>query len=256
LDKHVAQPQVPVETYAARAYNSKERFISFWHQVDDILSFRPQTVLEIGPGAGIVTDLLKREGVDVRTLDFDPGVVPDIVGSVTAIELPDNAADVVLCAQVLEHLPWEEARIAMAEICRVGREGAVITLPDLTPYVGKSYPLYFGYFADRARAALPGTRIQLLRELLSRRLRIRDFLFARVVPARWGLGGGAVELKRTPIPHRPPAAAFDGQHYWEIGLRDFPCERVELALCEAGFRDIRTYRVPENPWHRFFVVRP
>jgi SAM-dependent methyltransferase len=249
-------PQIRSDLYWSREYNTKERFVSFWHQVDEVLSLAPRTVLEVGPGSGIVTDLLRRTGLDVKTLDFDESVGADITGSVTEIPLVDGAVDVVLCSQVLEHIPWNDVVAALCELRRVSRIGAVLSVPDLTPYVGVSYPLYFGFFADRMRAELPPGRLALLRALVTRRARLRDFLFARLVPARWGLGGGAAELRRPPIPHDPPAATFDGQHYWEIGLRAFPLARIESALAEAGFGDIRTYRVPENPWHRFFVLRP
>jgi len=47
---------------------------------------------------------------------------------------------------------------------------------------------------------------------------------------------------------------FDGQHYWEVNTKGYPLRRVVADLCAAGdVRLQRTYRVKENPYHRFFV---
>ena len=45
------------------------------------------------------------------------------------------------------------------------------------------------------------------------------------------------------------------QHFWEVGAEDTPLERLLGAAEAAGFAVERTYRVPENPWHRFLVLR-
>lgn len=52
---------------------------------------------------------------------------------------------------------------------------------------------------------------------------------------------------------RAPKHRFDGEHYWEINKRGFELARVSAEFTRAGLRIDRTYRVPENPYHRFFV---
>lgn len=45
---------------------------------------------------------------------------------------------------------------------------------------------------------------------------------------------------------------FDGEHYWEVNTRGYSLRRVLLDL--EGFAClVKTYRLPENPYHRFFV---
>jgi SAM-dependent methyltransferase len=44
-------------------------------------------------------------------------------------------------------------------------------------------------------------------------------------------------------------------HHWEIGYRPTPRRRVAADLRAAGWRLERTWRVPEKPWHRFFLLR-
>lgn len=47
---------------------------------------------------------------------------------------------------------------------------------------------------------------------------------------------------------------FDGQHYWEIGKKGFALHRIAKDIEAAGFRIRRSYRVFENPYHRFFIL--
>jgi SAM-dependent methyltransferase len=246
-------PQVAAEHYWSRDYNSKERFCSFWHQLDAVLSLEPQTVLEIGPGAGLVTDWLRRSGLEVTTLDIDPAVGANVAGSVVEAPFPDDAFDVVLCAEVLEHLPWPDAERALAEIARVMRKGAVVSVPDDTPWVGKAYPLYFGLYAEDVRRRLPAGRIRPLIAALRGRARLRDALWVALVPATWGIGGDTAEWRHVPVPHRPWQHEFDGEHHWELGTADFPVQRFRDAAAAAGLTIEREFRVPENPWHHFFV---
>jgi SAM-dependent methyltransferase len=65
------------------------------------------------------------------------------------------------------------------------------------------------------------------------------------------------ELKLLyPMPRfKPYPQVFDGQHYWEIGKDGFPLKRVMADLIAAGLTPIKTFRVFENPYHRFFVLR-
>jgi len=48
---------------------------------------------------------------------------------------------------------------------------------------------------------------------------------------------------------------FDGEHYWEINKKGYELKIVEEWLKDAvnDFQLTKTYRVPENPYHRFFV---
>lgn len=112
-----------------KRYEFEGRWTSYFQQVNQVLEFKPSSCLEIGVGNGIVTDALKRQGLEVKTLDIDPELKPDIVGSVQNIPLPEGAVDVVLCAEVLEHLSFDQFEICLRELLRVSRRGVVISLP-------------------------------------------------------------------------------------------------------------------------------
>lgn len=122
-------PQVDRSHYAGKAYRSSERWNSYWHQLVLVRRTSPLAVLEIGPGEGVVTDALRKDGIAVTTVDIAPDLRPDVVGSITALPLPDKAFDMVLAAEVLEHIRFEDVPQALREMARVARLGIVIALP-------------------------------------------------------------------------------------------------------------------------------
>ena len=67
-------------------------------------------------------------------LDIDPGVQPDIVGTMTDMKaVPDQSVDAVFSSHNIEHLYPHEVPVALAEFKRVLRPDGfvVITCPDL-----------------------------------------------------------------------------------------------------------------------------
>lgn len=65
---------------------------------------------------------------------------------------------------------------------------------------------------------------------------------------------GAVELL-VPRPQiRAPNHEFNGEHYWEVNKRLHPLKRI-VDDFTAHISLVKTYRVPEIPYHRFFVFQ-
>lgn len=251
----MSAPQVSQQHYESRNYNSKERFCSFWHQADEVLTLGGGRVLEVGPGGGTVTEWLRAAGCEVVTIDHDPALGPDVVGPISALPLADDSVDVALAAQVLEHLPWEQVPAALAELARVARVGVVVTVPDVAAWAGVSTPLLHAEYLERVRASMPRTRRGVLMALARRRLRLRDALWLHLVPRHWAQGGHVVALPAWLIPHRPWAHEFDGEHYWELGTEGRPVEALREMFETASLRVFRDFRVPENPWHHVFSAR-
>lgn len=47
---------------------------------------------------------------------------------------------------------------------------------------------------------------------------------------------------------------FNGEHYWEINKQGYPLDRLITTFEKKGNTSLLyTYRVPENPYHRFLV---
>ena len=205
------QKQVDKAHYEFFRYMSKRRWASVWHQMHDVLAFTPESVLEIGPGAGVFKAALSRFGPSVKTLDLDPELSPDYVASANSMPFVDNAFDVVCAFQMLEHVPYEKSLEIFCEMVRVASKGVVISLPDAA--------------------------------------------------TRWpvGIHIPRMGMKWLSIPRprlRPAVHRFDGEHYWEISKAGYPVTRILKEFQAAGPAGlIRTYRVHENPYHRFFVFK-
>ncbi len=208
-------PQVEPNHYFNKSYDSKGRFISYWHQINEIIKLNPKTVLEVGVGNGFVSKYLKEKylkerKVNILTLDIDKRLNPDVVGSVLNMPFSNESFDVVACYEVLEHIEYKDFNKALSEIFRVSRAYAILSLPD----VNRVY---------RLNVQIP-----------------------KIGEVKWLI----------PLPRlRKPAHNFDGEHYWEIGKAGYSLSKIINEIQKAGFKIEKTYRVFENPYHRFFILR-
>ena len=48
---------------------------------------------------------------------------------------------------------------------------------------------------------------------------------------------------------------FDGGPYWEIGKARYSLNRIIKDIQRAGFKIVKTYRIFEIPYHRFFILK-
>ncbi len=123
-----APDKVPGRSHYSLQYLRGGRVFSFAHQIDSVLAFEPRSVLEVGVGSGVVTAALRAAGIQVTTLDIQPELKPDLVGSVTDVPAPPDSFDVVLCCQVLEHLLFNQLSDALVELSRVSRQAVILIL--------------------------------------------------------------------------------------------------------------------------------
>lgn len=114
------------------AYDTKERFCSYWHQINEIVSLNPGKVLEVGIGNGFVSNYLRNKGTSIFTLDINSRLKPNIVGTVMALPFSNEYFDVITCYEVLEHLPYDNFSRALEEIYRVSGKYAILSVPDHT----------------------------------------------------------------------------------------------------------------------------
>jgi len=127
--------------YSFKKYVHKSRWVSYWHQIREVLDLAPESVLVVGPGDGIVVDVLKKQIGEVKTFDIEKELNPDIVGSVDDMPLADDSFDVVLCAEVLEHLPFEKFEKSLSELKRVAGKYVVLSLPHFGPQVKLNFKI-------------------------------------------------------------------------------------------------------------------
>ncbi len=88
----------------------------------------PTKLLHIAPETTVSNRLQAMPNVEYLSGDLDPSLAM-VKLDVTAIDLPNESFDVILCNHVLEHIP--DDRLAMSEILRVLKPGgwAVLQVP-------------------------------------------------------------------------------------------------------------------------------
>ncbi len=141
-------------------------------------------VLEVGPGPGLTTDLLRRLGPRLTTLEADPDLATALGerlagsgvevrhGDATATDFTADRFSAVTCFSVLHHLPSprEQDRL-FAEVARVLRPGGVflgVDALDLEPiregHVDDTFvpvdPATLGRRLERAGLSEPEVELQ------------------------------------------------------------------------------------------------
>jgi len=116
-------------------YDTAERFVSYFHQIEMVRRCQPRSVLEVGSGIGVVRSYLKSVGIQANNVDLDLELAPDIVGALPHLPFQSDSFDTVLCAQVLEHLPFALFEDCLLELARISRDYVVVSLPNSSWYV-------------------------------------------------------------------------------------------------------------------------
>lgn len=138
------EKQVERHAYEFERYCGVDRWGSYWYQIREVLALHPKSVLEIGVGDGVFGGYLKgNTSVAYRSCDIADDLKPDIVGSVEALPLPDDAVDVVVAFEVLEHLPFEKFETALLELRRVATHTVILSLPHYGPSLRLSFKFPF-----------------------------------------------------------------------------------------------------------------
>jgi SAM-dependent methyltransferase len=201
--------QVDKAHYGFSTYVDKLRWASLWHQLDEVMSQKPSSVLEVGPGPGLFKAAATALGLHVETMDVDSELNPDHICSALKMPFEEGSFDVVCAFQMLEHMPFEQSLEAAREMSRVARKAVIVSLPD-------------------AKRCIP----------VSVRLPTIGSIY-------W-------HIPRPSL--RTGTHQFNGQHYWEVNKAGNKLRRVSDALQKVTRKPLRkTFRVPEHPYHRFFV---
>lgn len=120
--------------YFSDAYFAVRQLCSQALQIHFIHAMRPSDVLEIGIGNGLTSMFLRRAGLRVTTADINRHLAPDVCGSIEELPhlLSGREFDVVVCCEVLEHLPLSDLDGSLRVMRTLGRR-LFLTLPVQLP---------------------------------------------------------------------------------------------------------------------------
>lgn len=146
----MAEFELNKNLYFQKNYLNKDRWVGYFWQTKLIQKYfsTQDKVLEIGVGTGMVANFLK-QNYNLITLDINSNLKPDLVASVEDLSaIGNNEHDGVLCAEVLEHLPFEKFEQSLNELKRVAKKYLIISLP------------YWGYtFGLKIKLPILGVKI-------------------------------------------------------------------------------------------------
>jgi glycosyltransferase involved in cell wall biosynthesis len=140
LRQHSGEAEAYFSEYSARDYRggAETRHRFFNHVADTIVAeLAPETVLDAGCGTGMLVAALRERGVDARGIDISEYALAQIpqklqrffsVASVTH-DL-DGTYDLIVCIEVLEHVPAELAPVAVENLCRHTNNVLFSSTPD------------------------------------------------------------------------------------------------------------------------------
>lgn len=121
--------------YQRTHYWSDLRVRGYSNQLIELYHLDPDSVLEIGIADGFMKSVVpKFTRHRLITLDPNSGLEPDVVGSVLDLPFRTDSFDMVMCCQVLEHIPYASFVPALTELRRVTRRTILLSLPDVRRY--------------------------------------------------------------------------------------------------------------------------
>jgi 2-polyprenyl-3-methyl-5-hydroxy-6-metoxy-1,4-benzoquinol methylase len=128
---------------------------------------RPKQVLDVGAAQGILGQLLAHAGLTIDAIEPNrewaeagkPYYRQMMNSTVEAADLPDNAYDCIVCADVLEHLPDPLSTLKRLRQAAKSDATFIISLPNVAHLAVRAM-LLFGRFPKMERGILDKTHLQ------------------------------------------------------------------------------------------------
>jgi 2-polyprenyl-3-methyl-5-hydroxy-6-metoxy-1,4-benzoquinol methylase len=205
----------------------KSSFSSYFIQLREILELpksEVENIIEIGPGDGIFKSLISKFPYQLTTIDVTSENNPDIICDILNNPIKDKTFDMVVCFQVLEHIPYKYFRSVISTLASISKNYLFISIPYQTNSLAFSLRTRF---VSRVLNRMNGK----LEFLLNVRLPIRDI-------------DESVLMQRKDK-HNP--------HYWEAGRRSYPIKRICEDIETCKLKILKKFPNPDFPYHYFIL---
>jgi len=102
-------------------YINTVRWKTYYHQVEQILTLKPNTILEIGQGCGILFSILKHHKYNITSFNNLKELSSDVLGDMRKLSryFSKDSVNVVCCFQVPEHSPFKDFSICLGKMSLV-----------------------------------------------------------------------------------------------------------------------------------------
>ncbi|MBZ0319431.1 MAG: class I SAM-dependent methyltransferase [Anaerolineae bacterium] len=122
--------QATASMYLSSRYLVPERLTSIYYQLLLCEESEGRSFLEIGTGNKILFHLLKQAGKTIYAADIDLDIRPDVIADLAHLPFAARTFDVVMCFQVLEHMPFIHLRRNLESLGIIAKKQVIISLPD------------------------------------------------------------------------------------------------------------------------------
>lgn len=227
-------------------FGNEERGSAQWYQVALLVGIRANTglnsVLEIGPGRGIMGVLLKHIGFNYNTLSDLPSQT-ELPQALLQHSTEEDVADIVCAYQVLEHNSLQSLEATLKRLAALTRQFVVISLPVAKPFLRFEFePKVWSGYSVTARTRFTANLF------LPRRL------LPRPKSKKWRSALGTAPLAANVDDHgREVLASRD--HLWEVGERGAQLNQIIQVAEQAHLSMIRLSYAPFFPQQVFLEFR-
>ncbi len=132
---HNFYPQINLKHFLANFYN--------YELIEEIISFQPHSILEVGSGRGVISVLLSHLGYEVVSIDNNPFLISrcqklnqDFSGSVDFLVMDafhlkfKRKFDVVFSQGFFEHFDNHQIRLLLEQQLSLAKKALIISVPN------------------------------------------------------------------------------------------------------------------------------
>lgn len=222
--KRPPQPTAKIH-YLSSKYEDFNLWMDYWYQKKLLAETKPDKILEIGKGTGMLEVVMEKDGYNFVTLDIDKKLKPDFIGDIINLPFKRNSFDTSCAFEVLEHIPFEEFDRALTELKRVSKNYVVISLPYASIYFSFAFQFFYMKKIDK----------------IFKFLHIKPF-----EPSHWNINIPLFFLNKQ---------GMIKAHAWEMGRAGYPVSKIRSIIKDCGLSIVKEEGRIFYPYHRFFILK-